>query len=498
MLNHPVVALFNRRLLLETRSPMAHVFRTALMAALFLVLVFVKENVGRFAAPGLLVFRGIIIVNATVLVLMGVAVFGSCITEEKEGKTLGLLRMSGLSASSILLGKATGAMMVIGLLLVVQIPFAWLCVTLGGITVQQVLGSYAVLLAMLALVANLGLLMSVVCRSSRTAMIATGVLIEIFWIGPIFLWDMRIGGDFIAAWRVLSPFFMIERSFGGRGALPELSSLIGHVGLGSVFFFLAWRRFVQRPWDMPSHGSLVRDLVRKLTGRQQTLTRAWRFPVAWQVFQFSAGGRFIGRIRGYALLLTFLGICGHAYVFGGTHSYRYSPRHYGEWFLIISLWGLTLESLFRLPRLFGDERKDGTWGCLVATTMSFGSIVRQKVGGLFAGLAPWLLFLVIGLTVTGELEGLITHGWHDDDVWWGMMTVSCGSLLIVYFSLFSLRAPVIVAAISLLAGQFLFFYLVDEIINLRSEETWMAWLTGVCNVALLLCIRKRLLNMAAQ
>ena len=52
--------------------------------------------------------------------------------EEKEEQTLGLLRMTGLSPLSILLGKSTSRLCGALLLLAAQFPFTIFAVTLGG------------------------------------------------------------------------------------------------------------------------------------------------------------------------------------------------------------------------------------------------------------------------------------------------------------------------------------------------------------------------------
>jgi hypothetical protein len=489
MLNHPVFALFNRRLSIEMRGGAAHLMRLGFLALIFFVILTVQENMRRFAAPGLLVFRGVITVNVLVTCLVGIGIFASCITEEKEAKTLGLLRMSSLSPSAIMLGKATGAMFALALLLIAQLPFAWLCVTLGGVTPRQVLACYAVLLGMLAVLANLGLLLSVYCRSSRSAAVFTGLLVGTAWLSPFVLREFwRIPG-----WDELSPLrrFWVILSTGEDQVFH--SSVCLNLLLGVAFFLLAWWRFRHAGWEQPSSGMLLRNLTRRLTGRKQFLTRAWRFPVAWQAFQLSTGGRFVARLRGYGLLLFVLWICAHAYIYSGS----YWHQNYGEWLLIAGLWGLTIESLYRLPRLFGDERSQGTWGSLMMSTLSFGSIVRQKIGGLLAGLSPWLLFFAVGFCWSGELKSFLRNGWHDDE-FWGFLLVVCAVLLVVHLSLYSLRAPVVLAAIVLIAFNITGVIILNGWIRIRHEAFILATAHAAIALVLIIAIRRRLLRMAAE
>ena len=77
-------------------------------------------------------------VNIWFITLVGVTYFSSAITEEKEERTLGLLRMADIGSGSILLGK--WAPRVVGMLslVAVQFPFTLLAITLGGVTQAQV------------------------------------------------------------------------------------------------------------------------------------------------------------------------------------------------------------------------------------------------------------------------------------------------------------------------------------------------------------------------
>jgi len=72
------------------------------------------------------------LVNLIFITLAGLSSFASAITEEKEEMTLGLLRDDGAQSNRYLLGKSTEPMIGALLLLLVQVPFIMLAVTLGG------------------------------------------------------------------------------------------------------------------------------------------------------------------------------------------------------------------------------------------------------------------------------------------------------------------------------------------------------------------------------
>ena len=95
--------------------------------------------------------------------------FSSVITEEKEQRTLGLLRLAGFRAIWILVGKSLGQLVSAMLLLALQIPFGILCIALGGVSVSQVMAAFSMLSAYMLFLAGLGLLCSTVTPRSGAA-----------------------------------------------------------------------------------------------------------------------------------------------------------------------------------------------------------------------------------------------------------------------------------------------------------------------------------------
>jgi hypothetical protein len=86
----------------------------------------------------------VMFLNAGFIGIAALSIFPAAISEEKEDETLTLLRMTNLSALSILFGKSTSRFIGAMLLLAVQIPFTLLAITLGGITFSQIAAAYAV------------------------------------------------------------------------------------------------------------------------------------------------------------------------------------------------------------------------------------------------------------------------------------------------------------------------------------------------------------------
>lgn len=99
-----------------------------------------------FGAPGLRFFQYLVTLNGCLIGLAGIGFFSSAITEEKEEGTLGLMQMTGISPLGILFGKLVSRLLQASLLIIIQIPFTLLAITLGGITLPQILATYSTLL----------------------------------------------------------------------------------------------------------------------------------------------------------------------------------------------------------------------------------------------------------------------------------------------------------------------------------------------------------------
>ena len=193
-------ALMNRSLQTEDRTVRTHIWRFLFVALSYAMLVGAQQSISWIGAPGLNVFRYMCFLNFICITLAGVSFFSVAITEEKEEMTLGLLKMAGVSPLSLLLGKSTPRLIAALVLLTAQLPFTMLAITLGGVSLYQVLAAYMCLFAYLVLVANVALFFSVICQRSRTAGLLTGVFLFFFFFGPFFATTLRAGLIFKGWW----------------------------------------------------------------------------------------------------------------------------------------------------------------------------------------------------------------------------------------------------------------------------------------------------------
>jgi len=185
----PALALAERALVRDVRGPLSHVLRSVLVLFLLLELWAAHGTGSLIGAPGLQLFRQSLYANFFFITLMGISAFSPVIAEEKENMTLGVLKLAGFSGVSIVIGKSVGQLLRMLLLVVVQLPFALLAITLGGVSRQQVFDGWVILMAHLLFVYALSLLASVVApRASVAARISASVLLCYYLLPLVGVW----------------------------------------------------------------------------------------------------------------------------------------------------------------------------------------------------------------------------------------------------------------------------------------------------------------------
>lgn len=320
----PLIALFLRSIRGETRSAFTYAARLGMVLLLLAMLMMVQVISGSMGAPGLQFFRFLVGLNYFVITVAGLAYFSSAIAEEKDDATLGLLRMTSLDPLSILLGKSTSRLCGALMALAIQIPFALLAITMGGVMLRQVGEAYLSLGAYLFLLANIALVFSVVCARTATAAFATGAALVVFHLGPMtwrgIIWVLgRLGmfaspepgpfiGGLLKCWNGAMPVGPLLSAAGAPAPAGTLGfQVTADVLLGAGLFVLAWvlfDRLAERGTEKaPARGPVPRQRSR---GSFFGAGRAWPKAIVWKDFHFVAGGRIALAVK----LLIVLGVAG--------------------------------------------------------------------------------------------------------------------------------------------------------------------------------------------
>ena len=101
----------------------------------------------QLAEVGSTVFEWVLFFMLLIILFLVPAQTAGAIAGERERQTLVPLQITLLSPRSILLGKVCAAMAFLALLIVAAVPLLAIAYLIGGVTIQQVLGGTALVLA---------------------------------------------------------------------------------------------------------------------------------------------------------------------------------------------------------------------------------------------------------------------------------------------------------------------------------------------------------------
>jgi hypothetical protein len=415
----PVLALFERALRIETRSAMMCWARVGLLVVILFVLFPIQTmaRYGLYGAPGLRFFQEMVWVNFVFISLAGLSYFASAITEEKEEMMLGLLRMTDLNPAAILLGKSTSRLIGATLLLLGQVPFILLAVTLGGVSLNQIVAAYGTLFAYLFLLCNLALLFSVVFRNTVGAALTTGLLLLMFFVGPYwaaaleqgfassYQVNLARGGwpiltKLIALWRGATPSDRLGAIFRTGFAGPVFSfQVVSNLVLGFLFFLLAWAVFDlftrEQKDEAPARGLVLRRRTRR-SGIPSHM--AGPRAITWKDFTFISGGKFgvVAKLIAVGLLIAMFN---EVYLQTGNAFNREFTGFTLIWLSLITtgIW-LAIEA----SRVFKTEVRWKTLSSLMTLPISVRELAYRKVAGVLVGTLPLLAYFALGVALVPD------------------------------------------------------------------------------------------------
>lgn len=408
------LALSIRALRIDERLVRTHVVRLCFAGFIFFNLAIAHSEGVVFGAPGLRFFSQMTYLNFIFISLAGITIFATAITEEKEEGTLGLLKLAGLSPVSILLGKSTSRLLSGVLLLLIQVPFALLAVTLGGVTTKQVIDAYCSLTAYVLLLANLGLFWSVVCKQHQQARSLMMLSLFGFFAGPWivqFLLDdaVRAGTLRYSQFTVICRAAcrgLIEASVLNRASVTMATGFdqsvfsaqfLSNLGGALIFFLISWALFEFSPSDADVTTSPARGFVLRRTGGFRFLGsgRAWSDAIAWKEFHFIAGG--------WTYMLLKFVVYGAVAAGFAMYVHDALPGQFratlGTRMMASAVLVAMVESGLYAARIFEEEIKQKTLAALIVLPISTFRIALSKVTGCLLGLIPACLFLLLGCVI---------------------------------------------------------------------------------------------------
>jgi hypothetical protein len=405
-------ALLLRRLRLDLRGAAGHLVRLFAAGMLLVTILGTVDTSRTIGSPGLAAFRMVVWCDALLISAASITVFAAVIAGEREGGTLGLLRMTGTSPLTLLLGQGVSGLVIGCLLLAIQFPFIVLTTTLGGVLWNQVLAAFLALIAHLVLCAGVGLFFSTACKRAGSAAFFTFLSQFGLWWGPwIARWiagRLNAGGTITAAteqtvstassfvdqqlvWTRLSE---IATSFGTTELVS--SQFWWSIAAGAVLVGLSTVLMDYRPIEVPPASPLVISLWRPIRGR------AWgQWPIQGKDFRHIMGGA-----RGVvARLVVYLAV--PILTVWLMNLYANSTFDLDDVAAIVFWFGfafLIVELNAIASRLFRNELAEQTWSTLVLLPRPFVAIVGSKLGGAALGLIFPALITAMAFSMSSGVQ----------------------------------------------------------------------------------------------
>lgn len=392
--------LFNWSLKSDSQAFYPHIVRLGFSGFMLLAILAAWADSLGGIAPGLNFFDWICRLNVLLISVSGISYFVSAVTEEKDSGSLALLRLAGVSPLAIILSKSTSRLISSLMLLLIQLPFTFLAITLGGITWQQIIASYLTLAAWMALVANVALFCSVRCRTSgRAATFASALLVGFFAAGPVLrsVVTLRLPVNVIqildglyAEQQAMSVVTRLDEILGGKAAVTFFSTQFWrNVGAGGLMFLLSVLLFnrYSDPAEMNPHGKSARV-------RRFTVGRCWRLPLVWKDYLFFAGGStvMVGKSMLYAVVVMAY-MWFHNLQSPGDTQWLSDSLLQNAFYTVAGL--LTVEMLLYASNTLFMEARQSSIASLRMLPYSTPAVLLQKVGACGIALVPAVLVMFL-------------------------------------------------------------------------------------------------------
>lgn len=392
---HGIWQLSKLSLTTEARRIGTHVIRLGLAAVLYLALVQGRWDLWA-TAPGRNLFRAQLLITTFFISMAAIFGFSQALAEEKEEDVLGLLRLAEISPLAILLAKLSVMLFDAGMLILIQIPFTVVAITLGGVSWDQVIAAYVSLTSYLWLMIALGIFISVVQPTGSTAVRMTTIVVLAYSL-PLLLRILPFPFTWIPVRliNVCLPIRMVnltESAF--SGAAIDTSVLFGFSSGLILLVCASWMfdRFAmsatagQKSVVSPVKAQMQsHHATRHRAEKHRVSNRSWDRPLIWREFRFANRGM-VGIQR--RLLVQLLIVLFFAFYFSAN------PQSIGitlAWSSLLSGFIGLLDGTWTVSRLFRDEIRDQTWSTLVQTPHTIWELARDKTYGWGLSLLPSIL-----------------------------------------------------------------------------------------------------------
>lgn len=397
-------ALTVRSLRVDSRLISPHLMRMGL-GVLVLLFVYSTQHDVSAQAPGRDLFGWIIYSNASFATLIIPLMFATAITEEKEERMLPLLQIANVSPLTILVGKAIPQLLSVLVIFSVQLPFCMLAITLGGVSLSQVIVSYLAVAAYIIFIGFLSLWCSVALRHSANSTGLAGLLVLFYHVLPPIAYGIFATLGLDPGWRNISQagiqflgkywqtniFVRLNEVLATGFSGTALSWQVGtNLLYGLFFFLLSWLTF--NYFNQESDSAPAKKV--SITQAQGTRRRrSWQQALIWKEFYYEAGGTFqlVTKLVVYGMIGFLIAFAAASFRWDRIELREFAP-YFGGMMLFFFL---PIELMFSAARMFQPEIKNQTLSSLMILPISTRRICYSKIAGEALGLIPVLFYSVL-------------------------------------------------------------------------------------------------------
>ncbi|CAK9030164.1 Spermidine synthase, partial [Durusdinium trenchii] len=258
----------------------------AFLLFMFVTLIFWGEVYDRSSSPfdllgqGRTMFQIVLMLQTAGVLLFTPALTCGAITIEKERNTFGLLLLTRLSPSTILLEKYLGRLVMMGTFLLLSLPLLGLCYTIGGVTQLDLWSGFAALVITVMQLSAVGLCCSAYFRTTTGAFFGAYIFGFLLLFGPAM--TLFIDDDFVE-WMADGEAQLVEYAV-------ELCVAVGWYAinawdqlLGLDSFAVDFRQNQALVSQPLSYGEEDGAFLFFAVPRMMVIERFWTAPPTWQV-----------------------------------------------------------------------------------------------------------------------------------------------------------------------------------------------------------------------
>ena len=368
------------------KSPLNIVNYTLITIGMILGITVVRDI--NFGARGILALGILTGCNTAFIFLYSFAYSCRVISEEKQFKTMILLRLTPVNEKNIFWGKILPPFINLLQILVFQLPVMILAFTLGGISLGQVFKVYLLII------------LSCSCLTAMSAWVSAGnpenwlshfnyifFLIGLMILfGVLQLFNFDPGTAFIP--QIINQMNPASCSFQvisnpNQSILPAI--------IGSTIFILVCLKFGYKSFIKNiDFDEIVPETPKNLTVKR-TVDFS-KYPLTQKEFHFGIGGKKSQLIIAGALI--FIGTFLYFMFKSNWHYYSSQPAPLSQT-LAICLMTLFLLVIYYSGNALNKEKIDNTWNDIILCPFKPSQIINQKVLGALKFIAPMVIIIAI-------------------------------------------------------------------------------------------------------